>query len=89
MAWATLLVLCLGAQAAERACHAFAAVRLPEHARDSLFSLGRRALYSYLVAPVCVHIPWILPDLGAPSWNAAWKAKQARSFVFGIKTVHP
>ena len=89
MAWATLLVLCLGAQAAERACHTFTSVRLPEHARDSLFSLGRRALHAYLIANVHAYIPWILPDLGAPSWNTAWKAKQAHSFIFGIKTVHP
>jgi hypothetical protein len=96
LAWATLLVLALGAQvAAERL--ALAAARPPrpagarrpkrwEHARDSLFSLGRQELRRWLTRHAVGQLGWRLPDPHAPSWTAQWTALQQQRYA---QTVPP
>jgi hypothetical protein len=89
MAWASILVLCLGAQDAALRYQNTCSMRLPEHARDSLFSLGRRALRSLLAGFGPSYLPATLPHPDAPSWNDSWRAHQARQLIFGIKSVAP
>jgi len=79
MAWASLIMLCLGAAEAaqrlerrlERAATLSPAARR-EHPRESLFTLGleqsRRWLYQWRPQPV----HWTLPKLDAPSWTDEW-----------------
>jgi hypothetical protein len=93
MAWATLIVLCLGRPAAQerldqqvhRARQRVQRQRQPaqpQPARASLFTLGwhraHRWLYSHLVAPLC----WLLDQITAPSWNTRWQQSQAHLFLF-------
>jgi hypothetical protein len=96
MAWATLLVLCLGlavaqdrlaAQEARRARRAAAGRRppAPEHARESLFTLGLRAARRWLYVtldPPKHPFPRRLGHVTAACWNAQWRAAQARACVF-------
>jgi hypothetical protein len=97
MAWATLLVLCLGLQVAQDrlAAHATRTARRaraaahppprPQRARESLFTLGLRAARRWLyvtLAPPKHPFPRRLGHLAAGSWNDQWRAAQARAFVF-------
>jgi hypothetical protein len=96
LAWATLLVLALGAQVA--ADHLAAAAARPprpagarrpkrwEHARDSLFSLGRQELQRWLTRHAVGRLGWHLPDPHAPSWSAQWTALQQHRYA---QTVPP
>jgi hypothetical protein len=96
MAWATLLALCLGAEVAETrlARAAQRPVKAPtaprpkrwEHARDSLFSLGRQEIQRRLLQHIETHINWRLPKLHAPRWTAEWEALQAQRY---LETVPP
>lgn len=96
MAWATLLALCLGAEvaearltrAAQRPAKAPTAPRPKrwEHARDSLFSLGRQEIQRRLLQRLDTHINWRLPKLHAPRWTAEWEALQAQRY---LETVPP
>ena len=99
MAWASLLMVCLGcAEAqAQRAALARRRVRLvagqprparPQPARESLFTLGLRQVRRWLYATASGALPWRLPDLGAPSWTAQWYHCQAYRFIFP-STVRP
>jgi hypothetical protein len=77
LAWATLLVLSLGAQQAAAATAALRArTRRPQptHPRDSLFTLGVGRLRAWLDGTVRGRLPWHLPGLTAPSWCAEWLA---------------
>jgi Transposase DDE domain len=75
LAWATLLVLSLGAQ---QAAAATAALRSrtrppqPSHPRDSLFALGLARFRAWLYGTVRGRLPWHLPGLTGPSWCAEW-----------------
>lgn len=97
MAWATLLVLCLGRTAAHthlqrQVQRAHQRVRRhrppakPQPARASLFTLGwhhaHRWLYQQVVAPV----RWLLDEITAPSWNSRWQQSQAHLLLF-LQTV--
>lgn len=82
LAWASLLVLSLGAQ------HAAAVLRQarrrrgqPSHPRDSLFTLGRDRLRAGLYGTRCLRLPWRLPRLLAPSWYAEYQAAQSSQTV--------
>ena len=78
LAWASLLVLSLGAQEAAGAVAAFTARtgRLPQptHPRDSLFGLGLGRVRAWLYGTVRGPFPWRLPHLAHPSWCAEWLA---------------
>lgn len=93
MAWATLLVLCVGQeevaawQAAlrQRLRRAQAAGRRlgkPQPARESLFTLGLRRTRGWLYRTLDEAVPWRLPHLTAPSWKDVWYHAQAYAFIF-------
>lgn len=76
LAWASLLILSLGAAQAAVAVAVFLARTgrrpKPSHPRDSLFSLGLEQFRAWLYGTVQGHLPWHLPLLTAPSWCAEW-----------------
>jgi hypothetical protein len=75
LAWATLLILSLGAQQAATALAAHRACRAaPSHPRDSLFTLGVSRFRAWLYGTMHGRLPWRLPRLTAPSWCAEWRA---------------
>jgi hypothetical protein len=85
MAWASLLVLCLGVAEAQarlrtarerldRPRHA----RRPEHARASQFTLGLQCLRRWLYQPTRGTLTWHLPDVNAASWTRQWEHVQLR-----------
>jgi Transposase DDE domain len=92
MAWATLLVLCLGLHDARATLHAIATATAtgpttrrpptPQPARDSLFSLGLRLARRWLTrtsAPLC---RWRLTHLDSVSWSSRFRQAQAHRFLF-------
>jgi hypothetical protein len=75
LAWASLLVLSLGARQAAAALAARrASCAQPTHPRDSLFTLGLDRLHAALYGTVRGPLPWRLPRLSGPSWCAQWRA---------------
>jgi hypothetical protein len=94
MAWATLLVLCLGLHAARTRLHSAtqpatsAPHRIPstppkpQPARHSLFTLGLRLARRWLARTAVPNVRWRLALLSSLSWNARWRQVQAYLFVF-------
>jgi hypothetical protein len=78
LAWASLLVLSLGAQQAASALrHArHHPRRQPVHPRDSLFTLGLAQFRAWLYGTAHGHLPWRLPRLLAPGWSAQYQSVQ-------------
>jgi hypothetical protein len=77
LAWASLLILSLGAQEATAAKTRRArrdARAQPTHPRDSLFPLGLSRFRAGLYGSVRGRLRWRLPRLPAPSWCAQWLA---------------
>lgn len=75
LAWASLLVLSLGAREAARASTARRGTRAqPTHPRDSLFTLGLSRFRAVLYGTARGRLSWRLPRLTAPSWCAEWRA---------------
>lgn len=89
LAWASLVVLCLGAQVAEARLAARRARprRRPEHARASLFTLGLQRARQWLYRPHTVALRWHLPALLAESWTDQWQ--RAQGFFAHFSTVRP
>jgi hypothetical protein len=83
LAWATLITLCLGSERAEEemARQAAAPPHRPQHARFSLFRLGRQVLRLVLHHPERWTIRWSLSALAAPSWNRQWLALQGQRLL--------
>lgn len=83
MAWATLVVLCMGVQTAQQRLAARlrrkSRITKPEHARESLFTLGLRHARQRLYLTVHGTLPWHLPDLAAPTWTSQWQLAQLLS----------
>lgn len=99
MAWATLLVVCLGVgeaeahlqQAGRRAVRAVRRGRdpaRPQPARYSLFRLGLRAARRWLYRTVKRPLRWWLTELTAPSWADQWYQHQSRLYLT-LKSVRP
>lgn len=93
MAWASLIVWCLGIPVAQARLQRLATrppqrvhgrwrVGRPQHARESVFTLGRQRVRQWLLRPASVRLTWYLPDLDAPAWNARWYHAQAHRFLF-------
>lgn len=94
MAWASLLVLLLGlgragallrdqdARAARRAAAGHPPAK-PQPARESLFTLGLRAVRRSLYGHADPPLHWRLTHLDAPAWNDRWYQHQAFHFLFG------
>ncbi len=98
MAWASLVALCLGVQEAKARLAALAErpIRVragrpcpgqPQHARDSLFTLGLRRVRQWLYQAWAGAFPWRLADLDTESWTAQWQFHQAYRLIF--QTVRP
>jgi hypothetical protein len=92
LAWASLVALCLGAQAAEARLAARRARRVPprrrpEHARASLFTLGLGRARQWLYRPPSVALRWHLPALLAERWTAHWQ--RAQGYCAHCSTVRP
>jgi hypothetical protein len=94
MAWASLLMLALGVTEAQRRLAALARrgqrrrLGRPRHARQSLFTLGLRAVGPWLYGRADRPLPWRLPELDASSWLDRWHQAQALRLIFG-QTVRP
>ena len=98
LAWASLVMLCLGLPEAQAR---LAAGRdqtpapppdrrppKPQHARDSLFTLGLRAVRFWLYRTRHLVLHWRLTDLDSLSWQARWYHYQARRYIL-CYTVRP
>lgn len=80
LAWASVLVLSLGAREAARATTAHRGTHAqPTHPRDSLFTLGLDRFHAALYGTARGPLPWRLPRLRAPSWCAEWLAAHGQS----------
>ena len=99
MAWATLLVLCLGLAEARAALATVATRRAspptthrsppkPQHARASLFTLGLRLARRWLARTAVPRFLWFLSQLSAPAWTTRWYRAQAYRYLFS-QTVRP
>jgi hypothetical protein len=86
MAWATLLVLCLGLTQALPHLASLSASRRhppkPQPTRESLFSLGLRLGRRWLARTSRPACPWLLSHLQAPSWAFQCRQAQAHRFIF-------
>lgn len=91
LAWATLVVLCLGDQAAEEALTEPAHVRqrVPRLAKRSLFSLGCERLQARLWRTLETPIRWSLGEFDAPTWCQQVYNHHARAYVFAQPKVCP
>ena len=88
MAWASLVMLCLGSEAAEaQVAHARARPghgqppRQFEHARESLFRLGLHQAHKLLAGTRRAPIRWCLPALTAPSWTQQYETVQLHRYL--------
>lgn len=98
MAWASLIALCVGVRAAQERLAALAArpIRVvagqprpgkPQHARESLFTLGLRQVRRWLYHPWAGAFPWRLAAVATASWTDQWQFHQGYRFIF--QTVRP
>ena len=87
MAWASVVVMCVGVEqaqaqlAAEQAARAAGRRSRPRRARQSVFTQGLRRLRHWLYGGT-PPLPWHLPRLDAPCWADQWYRVQAHSLVF-------
>jgi hypothetical protein len=94
MAWASLVVLCLGVQEAKeraeskrREVSSGKARGKPEHARESVFAMGLRRALQWLYGTAEMVIHWLLPLYQSTTWNDTWLRVQDPSSAY--KTVRP
>ncbi len=89
MAWASLVTLVVGVEAtAEEVARLASRKRrkaLPQvrHARESVFTLGLRALRAWLYQATRCALRWQLSRLDAPSWEQQWHQHQSLRLIFG------
>jgi hypothetical protein len=90
LAWASLLMLAVGVTEAQARLARLARRRprgrrpgQPRPARDSIFTLGLRAVGPWLYGVARRALPWPLPELEAPSWSDRWHQAQALRVIFG------
>ena len=89
MAWATLVALVVGADAAAAEVARLAGRErrkaLPQvrHARESVFTLGVRKLRHWLYQATRCALRWQLTRLDAPSWEQQWHQYQSLPLIFG------
>lgn len=92
MAWATLVVLCLGRAEAQRHLaqqDTRAGKRVergrspakPQPARESLFTLGCHAAHRWLYRTAHPDLSWLLDDISLLSWSDRFFQAQARLFL--------
>lgn len=89
LAWASFLSVVIGRQQAETELARLAApvppgrpspspTAKPAHPRDSLFTLGLRAMRQYLWDATAVLPPLRLDRVDAPAWTTVWQAQRAK-----------
>jgi hypothetical protein len=89
MAWASLVTLVVGVEAAAAEVARLASRKrrkvLPQvrHARESVFTLGVRALRVWLYQATRCALRWQLSKLDAPSWQQQWHQHQSLHLIFG------
>src|SRR3954447_12977948 len=99
MAWATLLVLCLGLTHARSDLAHLADLRSsprltrrpppnPQQARASLFPLGLQLARRWLARTAVPHVSWLLSHLSSTAWSRRWYRAQSRRYLFS-QTVRP
>ena len=97
MAWATLVVLCLGLDeartslaqiAASASHHSRRPPPKPDHARASLFTLGLRLARRWLARGTPPPVRWLLTHLASPAWNTRYYHAQSYRYLFS-QTVRP
>jgi hypothetical protein len=83
MAWATLVVLCLGNQVANELLAEKPRPRrtLPWHSKHSLFRLGLDRLDARLYNTVQTPLAWELADFDAPGWQRQLRQRNTQAFV--------
>lgn len=94
MAWASLVVLCLGVAEAQQRVSAAQVrpwrkrLRQVRHARESIFTLGLGVLRCWLFGTARGTWQWWLPELDAPSWERRWYHWQSCRLI-GYTPVRP
>jgi Transposase DDE domain len=89
MAWASLVALVVGVEAAAAAVARLAAQRRrrprpqARQARESVFTLGLRALRHWLYQATHCALHGQLSQLDAPSWEQQWYQHQSLRLIFG------
>jgi hypothetical protein len=89
LAWASLVTLVAGVEAAQQQVARLArqarrrARPQVRHARESIFTLGLRALRTWLYQATRGALHWQLSELDAPSWEQQWHHYQASRLIFG------
>jgi hypothetical protein len=92
MALASLVVVCVGREEArerlerERAKRERGGQAKPEHARESVFTLGLRKVRRWLYRTEKGEVPWRVGEVDAPSWERRWHAYQANWLIFGASS---
>lgn len=87
LAWASALVICIGAADAAQQRAALAhrpSRRTREHARDSLATRGLAAIRRWLYHPGRYRLIWTLPNLHGPRWNEEWLGAQIHHALFAL-----
>jgi hypothetical protein len=94
LAWASLVVMCLGVAEAQTRLRTARErlgrprqARRPEHARASLFTLGLQLVRRWLYNAPPGGLVWSLPDPLAASWTHQWEHVQRRHAC--LETVRP
>ncbi len=88
MAWASLVAVCAGLHAAEERLAREDARRArgcrgqPRPARESVFTVGLRAVRRWLYGTARTALPWRVSGLDGPSWERRWHACQANWLIF-------
>lgn len=97
MAWASLVVLCLGYQEAKARMAALAkrplriikgkpTIGQPRHARESLFTMGLRRSRHWLYHSQAEAIQWVVSQLDSVSWNKQWYGQHiARTIAKAVR----
>jgi hypothetical protein len=89
MAWASLVTLVVGVEAAAAEVARLArrkrrkALVQVRHARESVFTLGLRAIREWLYQATRCALRWQLSQLDAPSWEQQWHQHQSLRLIFG------
>lgn len=89
MAWASLVVLCVGVAEAQERLEREVMKRerggkaQVEHARASIFTLGLRGVRRWLYGTARGALPWRVWGLDGESWQRRWHRCQASWLIFG------
>lgn len=92
MALASLVAVCVGLEEVkerverERGKRERGGRAKPEHARESVFTLGLRGVRRWLYGTARGEVEWRVGQVDAPSWGEWWHAYQANWLIFGAST---